>query len=180
VPSRGGGVLAALLRWTRRLEDGLLVVLLAAMIALAGAQILLRNLADTGIAWGDPLLRVLVLWVGLMGAMAATRDHNHIAVDVLSRLLPPRSRDAVRAATDLFAALVCAVLAYHGGRLVALDLRDGTRAFAGVPAWVCELIIPLAFAAMALRFLAGAGLRLGQTMTGKGGSAGGESGSGAP
>ena len=54
-------------------EDGILVSLLAAMIGLAGTQIVLRNLWDTSIGWGDPLLRVTVMRVGLLGAMAANR-----------------------------------------------------------------------------------------------------------
>ena len=58
-----------------RAEDALLVILLTAMIVLACTQILLRNFFDSGIVWIDPLLRVMVLWLGLVGATVATR-HN--------------------------------------------------------------------------------------------------------
>ena len=49
------------------MEDGILVVLLSVMILLAAAQILLRNVFDIGLFWGDQTLRILVLWVSLMG-----------------------------------------------------------------------------------------------------------------
>jgi len=52
------------------MEDGILVVLLSVMILVAAAQILLRNFFDIGLSWGDQALRILVLWVGLMGAVA--------------------------------------------------------------------------------------------------------------
>ena len=66
-------MLKRLTRTIAAIEDGLLVILLAAMTGLAGSQILLRNLWDTGLAWGDPLLRVMVLWVALLGATQGTR-----------------------------------------------------------------------------------------------------------
>jgi TRAP-type C4-dicarboxylate transport system permease small subunit len=137
-----------------RVEDALLVFLLAVMVALAGGQILLRNAFDTGLFWGDPLLRVLVLWVGMVGAMAAARADRHITVDVLARLLPARARAAVRAFTDGCAAAVCAILAWQAARLVVAEHAGGAIAFASVPAWACELILPIAFAVMALRYLA--------------------------
>ena len=55
-----------------RVEDALLVILLSLMILLAATQILLRNFFDLGFVWADPLLRALVLWLGLIGATVAT------------------------------------------------------------------------------------------------------------
>ncbi|HEB95722.1 MAG TPA: TRAP transporter small permease [Sedimenticola thiotaurini] len=136
-----------------RIEDGLLVTALAAMILLACTQILLRNLWDSGISWGDPTLRVLVLWVTLLGAMAATREGNHIRIDLLSRYLPERLRDWSRRLTDLFAASVTGLLAWHSGRFVVFEWEDGGVLFGQVPAWACEAIMPLGFTVMALRFL---------------------------
>ncbi len=153
-PARpNNGTLRRLARATAAIEDGLLVMLLSAMIVLAGSQIVLRNLWDAGLFWADPLLRVSVLWVGLLGAMAATRDDNHITVDILSRLLSERARSAGRVITDLFTAAVCGLLAYHGARMVRMDYQAGLTAFAGVPAWACELIIPLGFGVIAIRSL---------------------------
>ncbi|MGD8932537.1 MAG: TRAP transporter small permease [Chromatiales bacterium] len=136
-----------------RIEDGLLVVLLSGMILLASAQILLRNLFDSGLIWADPTLRVLVLWLTMLGAMVATREHHHIHIDLLGRFLPPRLRPWIQGLTDLFAALVCGLLAWHSGRFVWLEFQDGGILFATLPAWLCELVMPLGFGVMSLRFL---------------------------
>lgn len=146
-------LLARLKRLLNRAEDGLLATLLGGMILLATAQILLRNLWDTGLIWADPSLRIAVLWVTLLGAMAATRDNNHIRIDLLTRFLPEQARRWTQLVTELFSAFICGLLAWHGGRFVYFEWRDGNSLFSSVPAWACELIIPLGFGVMALRFL---------------------------
>lgn len=152
-----------LMTWLRRLEDLTLVTVLAAMIVLAIGQVMLRNVWSSGIAWADPLLRILVLWIALLGAMAATRDNNHINIDVLSKFLPNALKKLAEALTHTFTAVICALLSWQGGRLMLLDYREETTAFASVPAWACELIIPFGFGIMSLRFFL-YGLRL---LTGK-------------
>jgi TRAP-type C4-dicarboxylate transport system permease small subunit len=142
------------LRITNLLEDGLLIVLLAIMIGFAVTQIILRNLFETGIDWADPLLHILVLWVGLAGAMVATRFDKHISVNVLTRYLPARVEPVAHGLVDLFASLVCAVVAYHATRFVLLEHEVGTLAAGLVPAWIAELIIPVAFGIIALRYMA--------------------------
>ena len=123
------------------------------MILLSSGQILLRNLAQTGVPWIDPLLRAMVLWVGLVAAIVAARSDRHISVDIASRLLPGRLAPAARAMTSLFAAGVSGTVAYSAGRFVASERGAQTVAFAGIPSWVLEVVVPVAFGWIALRYL---------------------------
>ena len=143
-----------ILRLTRSLEDTILILLLAAMVSLAVTQIVMRNGFETGISWGDPLLRILVLWVGLCGAIVATREDNHISINILARLLPPWAKLASHIFADLFAASICGILAYHCARFVASEFEYNSIAFGSIPSWVCQLILPISFGIMAVRFLA--------------------------
>jgi TRAP-type C4-dicarboxylate transport system permease small subunit len=145
--------MARLLTIIYRIEDGVLALLLTSLIVLASGQIFLRNLLDTGFVWADPVTRVLVLWVGLLGALAASREDKQIAIDVLSRFLTPRARTTAKTLTSLFTAGVCSIIAYHAVRLVALERETGVTAFVGIPAWTLELVIPFSFGLMALRYL---------------------------
>ncbi len=149
----GGGFAARALAVLHRIEDGALTLLLGAMILLAPLQLFLRNFFDTGITWADPLLRVLVLWVGLVGAVAASRGHRHISIDAMSRILSERAQAAVGVVTGLFTAVVSGLVAYHAGRFVATEREFESIAFSGIDAWLCEIVIPAAFAVMALRYL---------------------------
>jgi TRAP-type C4-dicarboxylate transport system permease small subunit len=136
-----------------RIEDGIVALLLGAMIVLAGTQIVLRNVLAGGAGWIDPLLRVLVLWVGLLGAVAASRSDKHIAIDGAVRALPPRAHCLARGFTCAFTASVAGLIAVHSARFVAMDHAARVVAFAGVPAWVLELVLPVGFALIALRYL---------------------------
>ncbi len=95
------------------IEDSLLVIILLAMVTLAFSQIVMRNLFGSGTIWLDPLLRVLVLWVGLLGALVATRQDKQISVDVLTRILPEKLKIISNIITRSFAAIVSAIIAWH-------------------------------------------------------------------
>ncbi len=141
-----------------RMEDATLALLLGVMVVLAPLQIFLRNFFDTGLIWADPFLRVLVLWVGLLGAVAASRGDRQISIDVLSRFASPRVRAAIGVVTGLFTAVVSGLVAFHAARFVATEMEYETFAFAGVASWMTEIIIPYAFAAIAVRYLTCAAL----------------------
>lgn len=137
----------------QQLEDLLLALLLTTMILLATSQILLRNVWDYGLSWGDPTLRLMVLWITLLGAMAATRDNNHIRIDLLTRYLPAAASRIARRLTDGFTALVCTLLAWHAARFVLFEYEDGSRFLDLLPIWPFQLIMPAGFAIIALRLL---------------------------
>ena len=143
--------LSAPSRWLERIENGAIAVLVLAMVLLAGAQIVLRNLFGTGIEWGDPLLRALVLWTAMLGALAAARDDKHIGLDLVTHFVHGRARRVMRFIALLFAAGISAAMAWYGANLVMLDYATGTPAFAHVPSWCVELILPIGFSLLALR-----------------------------
>jgi len=134
-----------------RAEDILLAFLLGSLVLLAPLQIVLRNVFDAGWIWADSLLRVLVLWIALLGALAASRHDKQIAVDVVSKFLSPRKKAIVGILTGLFTTLVCSVVAYHSWLFVAGEREFGSKAFGDVPAWLCQSVIPFAFAMIAVR-----------------------------
>lgn len=145
---------SALLRGAHAAEDVLLCALLFAMIAVGTLQIALRNLFDAGIVWSGPVLRCLLLWTALMGALAATRRGAHVAIEVLPKRLPGWAHAGARAVTHGFTAAVCGVIAYHSARFVLMERASDTRAFGDVSAWIIQLALPLCFAGIGLRYLA--------------------------
>ncbi|NOX32584.1 MAG: TRAP transporter small permease [Deltaproteobacteria bacterium] len=151
--SKKTGITRQIIAVLHKIEDGILISLLLLMIFMAVLQIFLRNLFDSGILWGDPLIRILVLWIGLIGALVASRNNHHISIDVISRYLPARIKELTSLLTAIFTSVVCGLMAYFSFGFVIMEKNDGILAFASMPAWVCESIIPVSFAIICLRYI---------------------------
>ena len=135
-----------------RVEQTLITILLSLMIAIAFLQIVLRNIFATGITWEDPLVRNLVLWVGFVGAAIATREGKHITIDMLPQRVPQQVKAIIGIIIQLFAAFICALLTFASVKFVKNEALMGSITFAGIPAWVPQLILPITFGIMSLRF----------------------------
>lgn len=136
-----------------KLEDFLLPALFVLTLVLAVLQIILRNVFNSGIVWVDPLLKVMVLWLGMFGALYATRKHRHIKIDILNLYLKPKAKKLARQFVYFISAFICLLCSYFSMTFLLLEYEDNTKAFMQVPAWLVESIIPIALFIMALRFL---------------------------
>ena len=141
-----------LVKSVHRFEDFLLVVLLSSMILLASTQILLRNLFEFGLVWADPLLRIMVLWLGMIGATVASRDNRHIHIDLVSHFFSKTAYLLVQTFVGQFTSWVCLLVAWYGAHWVRLDFVDGLTGILGIPAWAFEIIIPITFALIGIRY----------------------------
>jgi len=146
-------VLKRLERLGTAVEDGVLVLILSVMILLATAQILLRNFFDFGFIWSDELLRLLVLWLAMAGAVAASRKDRHISIAVLDRFLPDGLKRATRLFLDLFTATVCGLLAWYAFAFVRDSYQYGDTLLGNVPAWIPQAVLPLGFGLITWRYL---------------------------
>jgi TRAP-type C4-dicarboxylate transport system permease small subunit len=133
-------------------EDTVLVLILTCMIFLAAGQIVLRNLFNIGFFWSDELLRLMVLWLAVAGAVAASRIDKHISIAVLDKLLPPAPRLAAKLITELFTAVVCAMITWHAIRFVHTTYEFGDTVLRNVPAWIAQIILPIGFGLIAYRY----------------------------
>ncbi len=134
-------------------EDALLLIILIGMILLAGSQIFLRNFFDTGFFWGDEMLRMMVLWLTMAGALAASRMERHISIAVLDRFLSTMAQKVTRVIIDIFTSGICALFAWHSTRFVMSSYEFGDTLMRHIPAWALQAILPIGFGLMAYRHL---------------------------
>lgn len=137
-----------------RLERFILSVLVTGMVGLATLQILLRNLWQTGWSWAGDLLGMTLLWLTMLGALAATGLGRHLSIDIAAAVLPRRWAAPLLRITSLFAAVVCILLAWAAGRYVGLQRELDITQLLGAPVWKYYLVIPVVFWLMAVRFAA--------------------------
>lgn len=135
------------------LESALLTVLLSSLILLASTQILLRNVFSTGLVWGDGLIRLMILWLALIGAVAASRENKQIKIDVLTRSLSKPLQRVAALTTDIFTAIITGMLAWHSWRFVQESRSYGDLLLDDWPAWIFQLILPAGFFLICYRYV---------------------------
>jgi len=139
--------------WSSRIEGLIFCFFLAVMILLSGLQIALRNLFHGGVLWIDPFVRILVLWVAFLGALAATSHGRHLHIDVIRRLLRPEIGIPVDRVLAVGAAVCCALLANGAFIYLRDEYQHGISPFLGIPSWAVQSILLWGFALLCYRFL---------------------------
>jgi len=143
--------LSAAIRW---LETALLCVLLFGMVSLYALQIALRNWFNSGLPWIDDLVRLGVLWIAVVGAMAASGDNRHISINLISRYGPAAWHRPAALVATAFASLVTALIAWQTSVFVIDSYQYEDLLLEGVPAWPLQLIIPVGFTVICYRMFA--------------------------
>lgn len=133
-------------------EDAVMVILLGALLLMSFGQVGGRLLLNMGFQSGDAIIYHLVLWTGLWGALLATRQQEHITIDIVSRFASLRYRTLIRIITNLFSGVICSILVHASIRFIHDEMTHIDTEILHIPLWVYELIIPYAFAVMSIRF----------------------------
>ena len=144
-----------------RLEKGTLVAAFLLAIVLPLADTLGRPLGGLHVPGSASYLKQITLWLAFLGGLLAVREGKHLTLSTVE-LFPEgsRRRRVVRVLTYAVAAAVTAVLAYGSFEVVMADRQQGQLLPIGLPVWVSECVMPLAFALMAVRFVVRASPRL--------------------
>ena len=136
-------------------ENTALVVLLGTMIVVAVFQIINRQLLGSMFAmpWADELVRFIVLWLAMVGSIAACRDNKHIRIDAITHILSGTVVTWIKIVVDVFAAAVCAIIGWQAFRLVREEVSWGDYVMGDVPLWLAHAVVPVAFFLISYQFL---------------------------
>lgn len=148
-------VLNSLERAGRLAENTALVVLLGTMIGVSVFQIINRQLLGSSfsLAWADELVKMIVLWLAMVGSIAACRDNKHIRIDLITHILSGKIVSWIKIVVDVFAAAVCAMIGWQAYRLVREEVSWGDTILGDIPLWLAHAIVPLAFLLISYQFL---------------------------
>ena len=147
------GLAERLERWSTAAENAALVILLGALMLLAVGQIAMRIFFSFGFIWADELIKLFVLWIALVASVAASRSDRHLRIDVLSHFVVAKYARFPRIIVDLFAGIICGVLAWQSWRYLQLTIEFEDTVLVDLPAWIAYGLLPLSFVLMCYRFL---------------------------
>lgn len=136
------------------LEEGILATLLAFMTILTFLQVVLRYVFNSGLVWSLEATTYSFAALVLVGMSYGVRTKSHIAVDLVTRKLPPPLRRYVNFVA-IIACVVYALLMLYGSFVLVERLFVLGNEARDIPApkWLLTATLPLGFALLAYRFL---------------------------
>lgn len=102
-----GGILRSIL-------DKVSIVALGAMTILVFTAIVLRYVFSIGIRWTDELTNFLFIYIVFLGIAIAYRNDDHIIIQILLNVFPPRFRRVLTIVTHFANGLIMIVIAACG------------------------------------------------------------------
>ena len=73
-----------------RFESAVMVVSMAMITVVIGAQVGLRYIFNDSLPWAEELVRYVVVWMSFIGAGMGVAKNAHVAMGLLNNLLPAR------------------------------------------------------------------------------------------
>ena len=136
-----------------RLEEGVIAFLLALMTLITFGQVIARYVVDYSFVWALELVTFLFAWLIFLGMSYGVRVGSHIGVDALVKALGPRAARIVGAIATLLCIVYSMIGLVGSWRYVTTMYGIGTLAQdLPIPVWIPQLVLPLGFALLALRF----------------------------
>jgi C4-dicarboxylate transporter DctM subunit len=123
------------------------------MVVLPLAEIVFRRAFGRGIPASGPIVQHLTLWVGFLGAAIAARDGKLLALATGTFIPAGAWRRAADILAAAFGACSAVLLAWGGWQMAMAEREAGTTIGAGIQTWVAQLVLPIAFALIAVRIV---------------------------
>jgi TRAP-type transport system small permease protein len=141
-----------------RLLDGMLLtacLLLLAVTFLIGLDVLLRNLGIDGIAASNELSEDGLYLITMLAAPGLLRRGQHIRVDIVLRLIPPKLGWAMEWLGDVTGLACCLFFVWYGARAAAASYLAGSLSIKTLifPEWWILLPVPICFLLVAIEFM---------------------------
>lgn len=152
-PGTRPGPLRLVERAWDHLEEGLLCVLLVAMVVITFVTVFTRYVFEMPLSYVDQLVPNLFVWVTFLGASAAVRRRAHLGLSVVHDALPPRARAVLDVVILAGTSAFFLATAWYGWQVVRLQMENRLMNTLGYPAWMVGVAVPagaLLFVARAL------------------------------
>lgn len=138
-----------------KVEEGLLVFLLAAMAVVTFSQVVARYVFNSGAVWALELTTFLFAWLVLLGIGYGIRMHSHIGVDAFVKKFSATGQKTFGLVAVVAGILYASLLLYGSwdhvvGIVYEYDIESEDLP---IPLWIPQSVLIIGFALMIWRFL---------------------------
>ena len=133
----------------------LAALILLAMVMVVTADIVLRNTTRVGFAWANEITEYALYVITLLTAPWLLRRGQHVRIDVVLVIVPPRLAWLMEAVADVLGLAASLVLVWYGTVMTAQSARLGSLTIKNLvfPEWWLLAPLPICFALLALEFV---------------------------
>ena len=129
-------------------------LILLAMVALVTADIVLRNTVRVGFSWANEVTEYALYLITLLTAPWLLRRGQHVRIDMVLVLVPPRIAWLCEAAADILGFAASLVLVWYGTIMTVQSARLSSLTIKNLvfPEWWLLWPLPVCFALLAIEF----------------------------
>lgn len=131
-----------------RLTDWLAALPLLALLVIFNLGVVMRYFVDRPLHWTEEVSGLLMIWIVMIGAVAAERDDQHLAIPVLVDLLPPKVTATVNLVVSLLSAVFLLYVSYVGVML-ALSVHFKVTGILRISYFWIDIAVPAGFIVIA-------------------------------
>ncbi|UTV26600.1 TRAP transporter small permease [Photobacterium atrarenae] len=136
------------------IEEYTCCLLLAAFVLLLFTQILVRQLFQYSIPWGDEVATYMFVWFAYLGAVVAAKMSAHNRVSFHFKFFPPVVRTVCEVSADMIWVAFNLYFVYLSYDFVFNKMNLFWKSqTTGIPMKYFYLILPIAFSLMTIRIL---------------------------
>ena len=125
-----------------RLCDWVAISLVALFTGTIAVSVFFRYVLGDALTWSEEFARFTMVAMVFVAAAPALRHGEHVALDLIAPVLPPRAQSALALVIASLIAGFLAVLGYHGVHLM-IATSDQTTASLGLSRAVPYAVIPI-------------------------------------
>lgn len=102
-------------------------VLMGLMTIVVFVQVLFR-LTSGSLPWSEELARYMMIYMVYLGASVGVKYANHIAVEFIAGMLPPKGRDILEILADLLMLFCFVIIIFFGMKVVNVTMMQKSPA----------------------------------------------------
>ena len=118
----------------------LLIIVLVSMVVILMAHIIFRYVLNNSLTWSEELLKIMLVWFGMMSVAVLAARREHVAIVVFKEHMPKKVQNFLTKLTQLIIVGICVFMVIIG---IQYCMKAGFRL---TPA----LRIPVAFVPVTL------------------------------
>ena len=137
------------MKYVARLTDWLAAVPLFILLAVFNVAVVMRYWSGQPLQWTEEIAGLLMIWIVMIGGIAAERSDQHLAIPVLVDLLSPKIGAFINLLVSIFSAGFLLYVAHVGLRLamrVQFKVTDVLR----ISYFWIDIAVPVGFVIIAL------------------------------